>query len=45
MDIANRFADGKDACNNKRTHHQKTIEEIGTTIKGEDLATMAPIAK
>jgi hypothetical protein len=38
MDIANRFTDGKDACNN-----QKTIGEIDTVAKGEDPATTATL--
>jgi hypothetical protein len=40
MDIANRFADGKDAGNNKRTRHLKTIGETCTITKGEDPTTM-----
>jgi hypothetical protein len=40
MDIANRFADGEDACNNKGRGHLKTIGETDTTVKGEDPATM-----
>jgi hypothetical protein len=38
MDIANRFADGKDACNNKKTDHQKTTGETDTAAKGGDPA-------
>jgi hypothetical protein len=48
MDVANRFADGEDACNNKRTRSQRTIEEIDMEVKGEGPAittTTAPIAK
>jgi hypothetical protein len=40
MDIANRFVDGKDACNNKRTRSLEGDREIDTTVKGEDPATM-----
>jgi hypothetical protein len=40
LDIANRFADGKDACNNKRTRSPKTTGEIDTMAKGEDPATI-----
>jgi hypothetical protein len=36
IEVANRFADGKDAYNNKRGAHQKSIEQAG---KGEDTAT------
>jgi hypothetical protein len=39
MDIANRFADGEDACNNKGRGHLKTTGETDTTVKGEDPAT------
>jgi hypothetical protein len=39
MDIANRFADGKDACGNKRTRSPEDDRETDTTVKGEDPAT------
>jgi hypothetical protein len=39
MDITNRFADGEDACNNKRTRSSEDDRETDTTVKGEDLAT------
>jgi hypothetical protein len=48
MDIENRFADGEDTCNNKRTRSPEDDRETDTTVKGEDPATMtttAPIAK
>jgi hypothetical protein len=35
MEVANRFADGEDAYNNKRDVHQKSTERAG---KGEDIA-------
>jgi hypothetical protein len=38
MDISNRFTDGEDACNNKRTRSLKTTGETDMTVKGEDLA-------
>jgi hypothetical protein len=47
MDIANRFTDGEDACNNKRTRSPED-EETDTTAKGEDTAittTMVLIVK
>jgi hypothetical protein len=47
MDIANRFADGEDACNNK-CDHQKMTEETDTAAKGGDPAitiTTAPTVK
>jgi hypothetical protein len=48
MDIANRFADGEDACKTSGHDHQKMIEGTDMEAKGEDLAimtTMAPTAK
>jgi hypothetical protein len=35
MEVANRFADGEDAYNNKRGVHQKSTEQAG---RGEDIA-------
>jgi hypothetical protein len=48
MDIANRFADGEDACNNKRTRSPEDDRGNSTVAKGGDPAittTMAPTAK
>jgi hypothetical protein len=48
MDVANRFADGEDICNNKRTRSQRTIEETDMEVKEDGPAittTMAPTAK
>jgi hypothetical protein len=48
MDIANRFADGKDACINKRTRSPEDDGETDTVDKGGDPAittTMVLIAK
>jgi hypothetical protein len=44
MNIANRFADAEDACNNKRTRSPEDDREIDTTVKGEDPATMTTTA-
>jgi hypothetical protein len=44
MDIANRFADGKDACNKKKQDHLKTTGETDTAVKGGDLAIMTTMA-
>jgi hypothetical protein len=44
MDIANRFTDGKDACNNKRTRSAEDDRGTYTIAKGEDLATMTTTA-
>jgi hypothetical protein len=38
MDIANRFVDGEDACNNKQTRSPEDDREIDTVAKGEDPA-------
>jgi hypothetical protein len=40
MDIANRFADIEDACNNKRTQSPNMTGETDTIVKGEDPAAM-----
>jgi hypothetical protein len=48
MDIANRYADGEDACNNKRTRSPEDEEETDMEAKGGDPAitiTTAPTAK
>jgi hypothetical protein len=48
MDIANRFADGKDACNNKRTRSPEYDGETDTMDKRGDPAittTMVLTAK
>jgi hypothetical protein len=39
MDVANRFADGKDACNYKRMRSPEDDRETDTIVKGEDPAT------
>jgi hypothetical protein len=39
MDIANRFSDDEDACNNKRTRSPEDDKETDTTVEGEDPAT------
>jgi hypothetical protein len=44
MDIANRFADGKDTCNNKRTRSPEDDRGTDTIVKEEDLATMTTMA-
>jgi hypothetical protein len=44
MDIANRFADGEDACNNKRTRSPEDDRGTDTVAKGEDPATMITTA-
>jgi hypothetical protein len=44
MDIANRFADGEDACNNKRTRSPEDDRETDTVAQGEDPATMITMA-
>jgi hypothetical protein len=40
MDIANRFADGEDACTKKGHDHQRMIEETYMEAKGGDPAIM-----
>jgi hypothetical protein len=48
MDIANRFADGEDACNNKQTRLPKDDRGNRTVAKGGDpaiMTTTAPTAK
>jgi hypothetical protein len=48
MDVANRFADGEDACNNKRTRSPEDDRRNRSEIKGDGSAittTTAPIAK
>jgi hypothetical protein len=48
MDIANRFADGEDACNNKWTRSLEDDKETDMEAKGGDPAitiTMALTAK
>jgi hypothetical protein len=44
MDIANRFADGEDTCNNKRTRSPEDDRGTDTTVKEEDPATMTTMA-
>jgi hypothetical protein len=44
MDVANRFADGEDACNNKRTRSQRTTEGIDMEVKEGDLETTTIMA-
>jgi hypothetical protein len=44
MDIANRFADGEDACNNKRTRSPKDDRGNRYNNKGKDPATMITTA-
>jgi hypothetical protein len=43
MDIANRFADGEDVYNNKRTRSPEA-EGTDMVVKGEDPATMTTTA-
>jgi hypothetical protein len=38
MDVANRFADEEDACNNKHTRSPEDDRGIDTEVKGEDFA-------
>jgi hypothetical protein len=48
MGIANRFADGEDACHNKGCGHPKMTEGTGIGIRGEGptpMITTAPIVK
>jgi hypothetical protein len=48
MDVANRFADGEDACTTSERDPQRTIEEIDMEVKGDGpsiTTTTAPIAK
>jgi hypothetical protein len=44
MDVANRFADGEDACNNKRTRSPE--DDRGNSMEGnaEDPATKTTMA-
>jgi hypothetical protein len=44
MDVASRFADGEDACHNKRTRSPKMIGPTDTTTRGQDPATMTTSA-